>query len=522
MSRARKAVVIAAFGYMQFGVAIVTGLFLVPLTLRSLGPRVWGLWLASSEVLGYAGMVDLGVLAVLPWLLAEADGRRDRVESSNLVSQGVWLGICVGIVYASVALGLWQLLPSKMFLTPADREVVDGPLTVLVLATAITYPLKAYGALLSGMQDVFFSGTLTIAQNVTSAVLMAVLLLNGFGLYALVAAAVGPQLLSHVVWMVRAAIIAPDIVLRFATPQLASLRTLFTNGVGTWLGGLGWQLLAASNGIVITYMGHPEWVPVYACTAKLGAMCTQWSWVLPDSGHIGLAQLHGERTSTERVRGVVLMMQRLHLLMAGAVACGLLAFNPAFVTRWVGPALFGGLGLNALLAVGVILASFTHGLITSASIVGNRRKVGVLVLVNGIVQVPLAIALGHRFGLIGVAWATVAAAALTSLPGSITLLRPTTSLTARGLASELVLPWATQAAPFIGLAALFGAFYYTLGLWISAAAAALLCAAYGWQMRALAAELPLGARLTEWLVRFKLLPSPLPMTAAGAAAGERK
>ena len=65
MSRMRKAAMGAAFGYMHFGFAIVTGIFLVPLTLYALGARTWGLWLASTEVLDYAGMVDLGVLSVL-------------------------------------------------------------------------------------------------------------------------------------------------------------------------------------------------------------------------------------------------------------------------------------------------------------------------------------------------------------------------------------------------------------------------------------------------------------------------
>jgi hypothetical protein len=146
----------------------------------------------------------------------------------------------------------------------------------------------------------------------------------------------------------------------------------------------------------------------------------------------------------------------------------------------------------------------------------------VLVFVNGIIQAPLAIVLGHRFGLVGVAWATVVAAAMTSLPGAIVLLRPTTSLGARGLLTDIVMPWMMRTLPFAALAALIGAFYQSLGLWLSAAAAALLCAAYSWQMRTLAAELPLNARVTQWLVRFKLLPSPLPMAATAGAAGDRK
>jgi hypothetical protein len=41
-------------------------------------------------------------------------------------------------------------------------------------------------------------------------------------------------------------------------------------------------------------------------------------------------------------------------------------------------------------------------------------------------------------------------------------------------------------------------------------------------MRTLAAELPLNARLMQWLVRFKFLPSAMPIAAAAAPAGDRK
>lgn len=508
MSRKRKAAAIAAFGYIQFGLAMVTGIFLVPLTLRSLGARTWGVWLASGEVLAYASMADLGVLGVLQWLLAETEGRRDRDETSKLLSQGVWLGAGMAVVYVSVALVLWELLPSALFLTAADRQLVGPPLALLVVFTALTYPVTAYRALIIGMQDVWFNGVLSLVLSALGALLTVVLLLSGYGLYALALAAAVPAVLGVTVSLIRAAKIAPDVVWRLSPPRADYLRRLLTNGFGAWLGALGWQLLAASNSIVIVYMGHPEWVPVFACTAKVAAMSMQLSWVLPDSGHIGLAQLYGERRGSARVGPVVLMMQRVHVLIAGVAACGVLVFNPAFVTRWVGPHLFGGLSLNALLAMGVIVHSFAHGLVTSASIVGNRPRVGALVFVNGVVQLPLAVVLGHRFGLNGVAWAGLVAAAMTVIPGGLVLLRPSTSLTARAMVSELIAPWAMRAIPFLAIAAAIGAFYQSLGLWLSAAAAAMVCLAYAWHMRPLYAALPLGPRWTEWLVRLRILPAP--------------
>lgn len=522
MSKARKAATIAVFAYAQYGLAIVTGIFLVPLTLHMLGARSWGVWLASSEVLGYAGMVDLGLLGVMPWMLAAAVGRKDREEQKMLVSQGLWLGICVGIVYGIAAVVAWHVLSPRMFLTAADRALVVKPLAILVIVTVVCYPLAVYKCLIVATQDAFFNGVLTVVQGVLGAVLTAVLLIKGYGLYALVWAAMIPAIVVNVASAVRAATIAPDLVFAISRPRFGELRVLFVNGFGSWLGTLGWQLLAASNGIVIMYIGHPEWVPIYSCTAKVAAMCMPLTWVLPDSAHVGLAQLSGERQAVGRVRHVVLMMQRLHLLIAGGMACGLLVFNPAFVTRWVGAPLFGGLTLNALLAAGVLLHSFIHGLVSSASIIGNRLKVGVLVLINGVLQTMLAVVLGHRLGLVGIAWASLATTAITALPGGIVLLRPKASLSARGLMEEAVIPWAIRGLPLLALAGVLGAFYESLGLVMSAIAAGTICLAYAWQMRPLyAAALPLNARWAEWLVRVKILPPPLPMAApAGPAIDE--
>src|SRR5262249_10274897 len=158
-----------------------------------------------------------------------------------------------------------------------------------------------------------------------------------------------PAVVATVAAAVRAAIIAPDLVFSLAPPRFRDQRALLVNGFGSWLGNLGWQLLAASNGIGITYMGHPEWLAGYSCPAEGAAVAMPLAWVLPDSAHVGLAHLSGERQSAGRVRHVVLMMQRLHLLISGGMACGLLVFNPSFVTRWVGAPLFGGLTLNAVL-----------------------------------------------------------------------------------------------------------------------------------------------------------------------------
>src|SRR5439155_9032349 len=183
MSRARKAMIGAAFVYVQYGLAIVSGIILVPMTLKFIGARNWGLWLASVEVLNYGGMLDLGMLAVLPWLFAEAQGRGDRTAMRRLLSHGLWLGVFVSLVVFGFLAIAWRVLPSRLFLTPADVAVVGPPLALMVVMTTIYSPLGVFRSVLNSMQDVTFVVTVAILKGILIVVLTVVLLLDGYGLY---------------------------------------------------------------------------------------------------------------------------------------------------------------------------------------------------------------------------------------------------------------------------------------------------------------------------------------------------
>jgi O-antigen/teichoic acid export membrane protein len=508
MSRIRKAAIMAGFTYAQFAVGILSGIILVPLTLHYVGARSWGLWLATGELLSYAGMTDLGIIGVMPWMVAEADGRQDRAAMRKFVGHGVWIGGCLGLVYAAVATILWIALPSVLRLSEADRLLVGAPFAALIVSQVLNHPFRVFRATLWGIQDAWFNGVLSIVHSVLTMIISIALMMNGYGLFALALGAGLPPFIVFAMALARLRVVAPDLMSGWTRPTFADARLLLTNGAGVWLAAMGWQLLSASNAIVITYLGHPEWVPIYSCTAKLSVMTTQLTWVPPDSALVGLAQLYGEPHSTERLRKVVLMMLRLHLLLGGAALCGLLAFNPSFVARWVGAGFFGGLTLNALLAAGVVIYSLVHGVTTTASVVGNRLRVGVLSLVNGVVQTALALVFGRWWGLEGIAVAGLTAGLATSIPAGILLLRPATQLTAAGFVRELFAPWFVRAAVLAIAAGIAGAFYQTLGLILSGVVAAVISLLYVWQMRTLYVGLPLDARWTEWLVRLRLMPEP--------------
>src|ERR1041385_8595789 len=93
---------------MQFALGFVSGIVLIPLILKRIGTQDYGLWLACGDLLAYSAMVDIGGLNVLPWVIAEKDGQKDRQSIRKLIGNGLTVATIIGVIYFLIALMLWH------------------------------------------------------------------------------------------------------------------------------------------------------------------------------------------------------------------------------------------------------------------------------------------------------------------------------------------------------------------------------------------------------------------------------
>lgn len=416
MSRTRRAWAAAGFSYAQTAVAIVNGIVLIPFILKAIAADQYGLWLASVELVGLIGLADLGVLNVLPMLIAQEDGRRDGEAIRRLVSAAAAVACATAVAMAVIALILLFAF-AKTQTVSGDQSAVLGPLLTFLALQLASYPLRAFLGLLVGRQDVNFWGVLFVATEAARAVATLGLLWAGVGLYALAVAQGGAALAISVGVLLRAFIAHRAYVLPWQRPDLASARLLVVEGLGAWLACAGWKLSTGSSGLILLALsGNPALVAVYATTAKVATVLTPRIWTLTDSALVGLAQLYGEgRLARCGEVGDVLL--KLTLFVAGGFALGLLAFNPAFVRIWVGPEFYAGPAVNILIAVSVLSQSIGHLLAANVASIGHRLRVGLSTLAEGTALVMIAAAIGlGGFPLVGVAAASASAALLTTIP----------------------------------------------------------------------------------------------------------
>jgi O-antigen/teichoic acid export membrane protein len=510
MTRTRRALTTSMFVYLQYAAAIVISIVLVPLVLSTVDVRAYGLWLTASDLLGYIGLLDLGVFGVLPWLVAEADGRRDEATIRRGLSNAVAASLLIGAACALAAFGAWSVFPGLLKLTAADRAALAGPLLILVAATAITMPMNVCGAALIGMQDVRFGGFAALTRLALNASLTITLLLRGWDLYAVAVGTAVPAIVVGVFSVIRLRVRYAPLTRHWPRPSLDGVRWLARTSIGAWFGAFGWKLLSMSNGLVLTATGHPELVPLYSCTARLGLMLVQMAWIVPDSGLVGLAQLHGEGRRA-RLQEITRAMLRLHLILAGIAMTAVLAVNPAFVSWWVSEAMFGGHRLNVLLAAGIATGSIAHAMGTVSSVLGRRLEVGIATVANGIVQVLSAYALTFVMGFQGLALAALLAACVTLLPVGLKVAAWQTGTSAR-LLLWTIAQWLLRALPLCAAAFAVGFIVPVGAVWLAGALWLPIGLAYVWTMRPLYAELPIDPRFRTLLATLRLVPASDPTT----------
>src|SRR5437868_5170544 len=155
-------------------------------------------------------MLDFGVVAMLPWLIAQADGRRDASEMPAILARGVTVAALAGVCLTLVALTAWRVVPGILGLTRADVDGLTGPLIVIVAAMAVGYPLRVFSAALVGLQDVVFTGCLGVSQTILTVGLTVWLLGDGHGLYAVAIAAAVPPAVNGIASLIRLKTLKPE------------------------------------------------------------------------------------------------------------------------------------------------------------------------------------------------------------------------------------------------------------------------------------------------------------------------
>ena len=498
-SRTRRFVGGVSVGYLYSAVATLAGLWLTPYLLGRLEEHDYGLWLLMTQLIFFLALSDLGVVALVPRDVARktgqsaetgADGVRQLVGETARI---VWWQLPIVAIAGAAT---WWLVADAW---PSLR----GPLAVVVTTVVLTFPFRILPAVLQGVQDLTFLGGVQIAAWIAGTLVTIVLIERGVGLYALAAGwACTQAIVAGLAW-VRLTRRFPDVLpQKLPAVSLASGFAQLRRSLWICVAQVAQILVNGTDLLLIGALLGPEVVVPYACTGKLVTLLASQPQLLMATAVPAMSEIGASGTRAHLFQ-VSTSLTQLLLILSGAVACVVLVVNGPFVSWWVGPDRFAGLGLTGLMVVTMLLRHWNAAAAYTLVCLGHERRVSITTVVDGLVSVTVTAALLPWLGISGAPIGSITGLAVVSLPGNL-----------RALAREEGVPLVAAIRPlrpwFGRFALVAGAVLLAIAWWPDqrllgrALFGSLVAFLYVMLMLPVALKPPLGSmlapRLLPWLV----------------------
>jgi O-antigen/teichoic acid export membrane protein len=348
----------------------------------------------------------------------------------------------------------------------------DGPaLVVLVSGAVLTFPLRAFAGLLRGKQDFQFVSLSSMAGWCVQTVLAVVLVLTGHGLSSLAVAWSAGQLVTVALDAWRVTRRHGSLLGRLREhPSRLEVVSLWREGGWVSLNRL---LQSGARGIDVVLVDRilgGAFVASYAMTSRPALIGQSFVLLALPFLAPGLAQLRGSQNRVGIQRAISAVLSGM-LVLQGAVATVVLTCAEEFVRLWVGPELFAGRDVLVAGLLATTCVAFAAPLSAALFAVGLERRTVVANATEAAAFLGLAAILSPSLGLASLGLASASAIVIGRLPWVLAALSRELDSLSTTVWRPLV-RWALRAAIPIAFGALLGPYVVGHG-WVALVVAGL-------------------------------------------------
>ncbi len=413
MSLKIQAVKNVASSWAGLGTSIVVGFFLSPFILHHLGDDAFGVWILVFSVTGYYGLFDFGIRSSLVRYVAKFKATGEMDQLARLINTSLFSYGCVGLFLMALTV-VGSLYVGRFFhIPPALRG--DARILFFMVGTALAlgFPLGVSGGILEGLQSFYVINWTQIISTLLRAVLILLALWHGLGLKTVTLITVAlPLAGSAVNFAVARRLVRIPYGLRYV--NRATLRQVADYGSVTFLIIVAGRLRFKTDAVIIGSFLSASAITYFS----IGARLVDYAGDVVSS----LAQIFTPMSSQfhatgdyDRLRRIFVTGNRACALTMFPVCTALVILGKSVIEAWVGPRYVSS---YTILLILLIPSSLYYAQATSNRILFGmslHRTLAVVVLLEGIANVILSIALIRPFGIVGDAIGTAIPLSCTAL-----------------------------------------------------------------------------------------------------------
>jgi O-antigen/teichoic acid export membrane protein len=332
------------------------GIFLTPYVLHRLGDEAFGVWVLTTNLVGYYGILDAGVRSAILRYVSKHKELNDQQSVNEVIATAFYyyLGACLLVVLAThLSVG-----PVSRFFS-IHSEVLGAFKSLFLLAglvQGLTLPLIVFASSLEAagrFDQVYLTTVGCLAIRVVAIIYV---LHAGGGLFAVGATTILSQLLAYCVQVPLALRAHPGFTLHPKWIRTAVLRNMFRYGSISVGVGIAERMRSYIYPVLIARFLSPVAVTIFALPMKILSFPGEGIGTMTEIMNPLSSQLEA-RNDFAKLRELIQMSVQSAFLLLAPLAAFLFVFGRELLTLWVGPQYTVAYRLLVLLTLGVGVSS---------------------------------------------------------------------------------------------------------------------------------------------------------------------
>ncbi|MEN8129863.1 MAG: oligosaccharide flippase family protein [Pseudomonadota bacterium] len=389
-------------------VKLVITLIMTPVLVHNLGNYDYGIWEIIIAVIGYMGLLDIGMKPAIARFAAKYHASGDEQRLRELYSTSWVFLLLVGMLLC-VFFVSWGLLWPHSLAESGEYTSRYSLLLIIVGAQLlVTFPGYVAESFLEGFQKYYLMNNITIFNSVVSSVILYHYIDPGNALVLLAvvnATGISIKYFAFIYILTRPEYGNMRPGTAYAVWQ--SFRETVGFGVKSLIQGIASRIEIGTDMIVIGYFLGPAMVPFYAIPSNLISYIRNIGWTLTHA----FMPVFSAMDATNRVddiRELYLGASRYVVAFLLPMCVGVTLVGSAFIGIWIGEEYQDEADIIILLLVVYTSLPFLNPFSTRyLTAIGKHGLLAKLYPVSALINIVASVILVHYWGIAGVALGSV-------------------------------------------------------------------------------------------------------------------
>lgn len=414
MSRAASILKNTAANYVQQVVAVAIFMFLTPYAARQLGTEQFGLWSLMWSMVGVLGLIDMGVSSATVKFLADARGRGEPERVGQLCSTFFWLQNSLAVIVALAGAALVPALDLIFDIPDHFERIAAVVFSILAFRVASSMPFGLFAGLLTANRK----------QALVSFTKAGGILAYGAAVFfalkteptavTLATCNIAIHVAVNGVIVLLACRAVPEFTIRPSQFRRSLVKEIGSFSSAAFMVQISSLLYTRVDTFIIQRFLALAAVARYSVAmqtiSRASMFCRQMNTALTPL----VAEMKGANDD-QAIRLVLRKGTKLNTALATPLIGGLLWLAGDLIHSWMGPE-FAASVLPMRLLAGVAWIDSICGITSNVlTMTGHQKNMARLTIVGQLLNVGLTLLLVRRFGIGGVALASLVAGGFTGL-----------------------------------------------------------------------------------------------------------